>query len=195
VLGYQHDGKLTLYSTTDYSVVWESGEIGVDNFGWSNNPQNLYINKHRADFGLLKYSYPAFENTFFYPGFADTKFINFNKENSRIICSYSTAYLYLLDNTITSITDPFFTTEYKTALLQNQTNNNYQLQIEAIQPNIVNYFISDAIGNILIPNLTQNLEQGINSFDIDIANLPSGNYFLQLTIAGHSQTIKFIVVR
>jgi hypothetical protein len=103
--------------------------------------------------------------------------------------------MYLLDNTITSVSDPFFITEYKTTLLQNQTNNNYQLQIEAAQPNSVTYFISDAIGNILIPNLTQNLEQGINIFDLETSSFPSGTYFINIEISGHSQTIKFIVVR
>jgi hypothetical protein len=194
VLGYQHDGGVTLYSTTDYSVVWESESGDIYNFNWDNNNKYFYLSTGFS--GMYKIEYETKNKIFTYPKniVIATKYINFNKNNNHILCGNSTL-LVLLDNTITSVSDPFFIEEYETTLLQNQTNNNYQLQIVAIQPNIVNYFISDAIGNILIPNLTQNLMQGINVFDIETSALPSGTYFINIEISGHSQTLKFIVVR
>jgi hypothetical protein len=103
--------------------------------------------------------------------------------------------LVLLDNTITSITDPFFSKYYKTNVNQDATNNILTLTINATNSIPAIYSITDTLGKTFAKQSNLNLEQGLNQFDIDIANLPSGNYFLQLTIAGHSQTIKFIVVR
>ena len=193
VLGYQHDGKLTLYSTTDYSVVWESGEIYAWNFAFSPDMKYIYIAEDIH--GVIKYAYESKTKIASFWQAIGSIFLNFSKNNNYLLLSSSDWKIVFADNNFTSITDPFFTNEYKTTLLQNQTNGNYQLQIEATQPNIVNYFISDAIGNILIPNLTQNLEQGINQFDIETSGLPSGSYFINIEIAGHSQTLKFIVVR
>jgi len=195
VLGYQHDGKLTLYSTTDYSVVWESDFGIIMNFGWSSDTKYFYINSFPTNFGLSKYTFPEMKKIYLYPKFESTKFINFNKDNSLILCSYSTARLYLLDNTVTSVADPVFTENYKTSIIQNQTNSDLILSINAIQPNIAEYTITNSLGKICSQSVILNLEQGQNNFEINLSNLNSGIYFLNLTIDNYTHNLKFMVVR
>ena len=193
VLGYQHDGKLTLYSTTDYSVLWESGEIYAWNFAFSPDMKFLYISKAEEGLDILDINKNKIVFHLNLPSYS--LFINFNKSNTSCLCSWGNPMLILLDNTVTSITDPFFTTEYKTTLKQNPTKGNYQLQIDALQPNILTYYISDINGNIIQPNITQNLEQGTNQIDLETTIFPSGTYFINIEIASHTTTIKFMLVR
>ncbi len=193
VLGYQHDGKLTLYSTTDYSVVWESEIPYIRNFNWSSNMEFLAFSTGTD--GIYKMQFGKNEIKYRYPNMNGSLYIHFNDANSKILCSHNEGWVCLLDNTVTSITDPFFTTDYKTTLIQNQTNGNYQLQIEALQPNILTYSISDINGNIIQPNITQNLEQGTNQIDLETTIFPSGTYFINIEIASHTTTIKFMLVR
>ncbi len=103
--------------------------------------------------------------------------------------------LILLDNTITSVSDPFFTKDYKTSLIQNQTNGDITLKIIATQPAIATYTITNTIGGTYTKPIRLNLEQGLNQFEVSISNLPSGAYFLNITINNHSQNLKFMVER
>ena len=193
VLGYQHDGKLTLYSTTDYSVVWESTGILSYLFNWTNDMKYLYCSQ--MEFGLNKYNYDTklMIHHFNLPSYSE--FINFDSKNNYCICSWGDGELILLDNTISSVSDPFFTEKYQTTITQEQTNKSTNLLINAQLPTKATYTITNSLGVICSKPITLNLVQGQNNYEINTTNLQSGTYFINLTIQDHTTNLKFIVVR
>jgi hypothetical protein len=69
------------------------------------------------------------------------------------------------------------------------------LSIDARQPNIAKYIITNSLGKICTKPVSFNLEQGQNNFDINVSNLNLGIYFLNLTIEQNTANYKFMIVR
>jgi hypothetical protein len=198
VLGYLHDGKLTLYNTTDYSVVWENDDrFGViNNFIWSFDMQNLYLSfyTNMTFMGLCKLDYQNKSLIIDYKPSSGNYFINLNKELSLIVTHWANK-LEVLDNTLTSINEPFNTKNYQVKLTQTQIGTEFVLSINANIPEAATYTITNMLGKQCTKALTINLEQGLNQFEIYTSILPSGTYFLNLTIDDHTRNLKFMVVK
>lgn len=96
------------------------------------------------------------EITYRYPNMNSSLLIHCNDADNNKFCTHYEDWVCLLDNTASSITDPFFTTKNKATVIQNKTNGNYQLQIQTSQPKVLTYYISNINGNTIQPKLAQN---------------------------------------
>lgn len=198
VLGYQHDGNLTLYSTTDYSVVWESDDSlfpRIFNFTWTKNNANMFLSFY-ADLkfmGICRLNNlnKSFEKV--YIPSSGTEFINFNSDLTQIITNLSDS-LELLYYRPESIQDDFFD-NFKINCFAKSTSN--ILRIELVSSNSYKSIISivDTIGFTVIPQKEFPIYEKSNVWEFDISFLKSGTYFVRIQIDGHSYEVKFAIVR
>ena len=166
-------------------MVWESDYAGIDNFGWSSDMKNIYYTFVLHTFGIKKCIYPNFKEEHVYYGCGGPYFINFNNNNSLIVTSLENSQIWLLDNNIVSVSDPFFTEKYK--IFPNPATDYIIFNSPFLMGQVgVSVEIFDVYGYRVKAEEIYPTDQ---SYRINISTLSTGIYFLKI---GNEKPIKFV---
>jgi hypothetical protein len=78
-------------------------------------------------------------------------------------------------------------------LYPNPASNNTTLSISVNNNEMVGYTVTNQMGQIVGYKAPQNLQSGVNTFDINTQNLANGLYFIQLSVGNEKTSVKLQV--